>query len=303
MSHDLMDACEQAIELAADSKQYMEDDQQVHPLVGAVILDENGRQLSAGARKEDRRSHAEVVAIKRLGVRQKKRVHTVVTTLEPCCSRSDPDQICCSKRIVRLGAKQVIIGTLDPATSVRGRGAQILQIRDVYFSMFPKRLQAKVIEANKSYIEYESELYGSGKKPRLRTGIVKDDQEFNLDFAPRRVADFLTSEQFWNIMKDVYVESKRREILDTEFEKFFAITATAPNSRIATMVERMLRGITLFELIARYMAFPKVSSIDLSGTESKLVYGSIAKWWYRNRRRNRASLRATLRRCAIPAAP
>ena len=294
MSHELMDACKEAIDLAAESKQYMEDDGQLHPLVGAVILDQNGHRLSAGARKQDGRSHAEVVAIARLTARQKKRVHTVVTTLEPCCSRSDPDQICCSKRIVRLGAKQVIIGTLDPATSVRGRGAQILQIRDVYFSMFPKELQAKVIETNKSYIEFESELYGSGKKPRLRTGIAKDDQEFNLDFGPSRLVSFLTSKRFWNMVKDAYGEFKRREILDTEFEKFFAISAASANSRIATEVERTPRDSSIFELTARYMAFPKDSAIDISGTESKLVYGSIAKWWYRNRRKNRTSLRDRL---------
>src|SRR5208282_5759223 len=145
LSRKLEAACAHAIELAKNSREYLETGG-VHPLVGAVILDRDDNQLSCGSRREDDVSHAEVVAIKKLRPSDAPRVHTVVTTLEPCCYRGNLDEICCSNRVVTLGAKRVIIGSLDPAASVRGRGAHILQLRNVYFTMFPEELNREVLE-------------------------------------------------------------------------------------------------------------------------------------------------------------
>ena len=110
----IRDGCVKAIDLAKKSEQHLEKDGKLHPLVGAVVLDSEGDILAEGTRLGVGRTHAEVDAISNLNSR-KALVHTVITTLEPCCYRGDPTEICCAKRIVRLGTRQVVIGTLDPA--------------------------------------------------------------------------------------------------------------------------------------------------------------------------------------------
>lgn len=288
----LVEACELAISLAQESKDYLERGEALHPLVGAVILDEDGNLLSQAARREDGRNHAEVVAINRIGASDIPRVHTVVTTLEPCCYRKDPQEICCSKRIVRTGAKQVVIGTLDPAASVRGRGAQILQVRNVYFVMFPKNLQDQIARINDSYIRFYSELYTSGRRPRPKPGIVKDDMEFNLDYAPARVVRYLTSKRFWEQMKQIHMEFRTHGITDVRFDIFFAIKAASPGSEIATVMEAEGRrgGPSLFELVASYLAIPGPLTRDEKGTDRQLVYQHIGEWWYRHRHKERHEL-------------
>lgn len=290
---ELLEACRQAIGYAKESERYLEKDGDLHPLVGAVILDKRGRKLSSkGARRQDGCNHAEVVAINSLAAGDRARAHTVVTTLEPCCYRNDPEEICCCKRIVRLGVEQVLIGTLDPASSVRGRGAQILQMRKVYFTMFPADLQEEAGHVNKSYIDFESELYGSGRRLHLSSGIVRDDMEFNLDYGPTRVLRYITSSSFWTQMNRVISDFRNRGIVDLEFEKFFAIRAACPGSEFASVMET--GGSTIFESLASYLAIPLASSKDEIATERQLIYQRLGEWWYTNRLKHRAALRRRL---------
>jgi pyrimidine deaminase RibD-like protein len=288
LSRKLEAACRDAIKLAKKSESYMERDGKIHPLVGAVILDGEDNQLSRGARREDGTSHAEVVAIRKLRRSDVPRVHTVVTTLEPCCYRNDLNEICCAKQVVRSGAKRVIIGSLDPAASVRGRGAHILQLRKVYFTMFPEALNREVLDVNSNYIRWESELYGSGRK-RQRHGIVRDDMELSLEFGPARVRRYLTSREFWSEAESLYDEFKSKGIPEVAFGKFFSLRATFANNRIAHAVEGRL-----FQLFAGYLAVPQGSTPTETATGRQYVYQTIGEWWLLNMKKNRRSLRAKL---------
>lgn len=278
-------ACVEAIKRAIESKAYLEK-RGLHPLVGAVILDRDGNILAEGARRADGHNHAEVVAIKNLRSKDKNKVHTIITTLEPCCYRGDPDEICCAKRIVRLGAKQVTIGTLDPASGVRGRGGQILQMSKVYFTMFPRDLQDRVLEINRSYIQFESALYATGRR-HMRGGVVKDDLEFDLSYAPTRVIRYLKGKSFQNIVKGIYKNFKSRGIPSFKFPRFFGMEVPAPGSRIAKVMEKRPKkgGPSLFELVASYKAIPPISPDKDKNVERTMVYQYIGEWWYKHRRK------------------
>lgn len=285
----LQEACIDAIELAKESENYLETDGRLHPLVGAVFLDQKGNVLAQGSRRQDGQSHAEVVAVNSLTDNAKRHVHTVVTTLEPCCYRRDSTQICCAKRIVRLDPQQVIIGMLDPAASVRGRGAQILQLRRIYFTTFPKDLQEEVNRVNERYIKFESELYTSGKPPRRKKGIVQDDEEFSIDHAPPRVIDCIKDPSFTEMMKPIYEDLQSRRLTSSSelFAHYFAMEATAPHSGIASMLEAIPEHAepSLFELIACYKAIPAPKNEEERKVERDFVYQCIGEWWFKHRRK------------------
>lgn len=274
---EIEDACEEAIELAEASRKNMEKDGDLHPLVGAVLLDSNGRKLTTGSRRENGKSHAEVCAIEKLGM-QKSKVHTVVTTLEPCCYRNNPDKICCAKRVVRLGAKQCIIGTLDPATGVRGRGAQILQMRDVYFTMFPRRLQERIMKVNREYVQFMSDLYASGKRIDAKEGQEKDDREFDFGCGPVSVLNYLSSKVFNEEAANIYKSHRRYNLTDSEegFAKYFALRVSS-SGKISSRVKK---DTDLYELIASYQAIRPPMDESGAETERQVIYQMIGSWWY-----------------------
>lgn len=288
-SKDIRSACETAIKLAEESRGYIEDDPEIHPLVGAAILDANGIELSTGARRKDGRSHAEIYAIEHLeDSNENSAPHTFVTTLEPCSYRANHEsEICCVKRVIRLGVRQTIIGTLDPAMGVRGRGVHILQGRQVYVTMFPKDLQSQVINQNEKYLSLHWDLYARGKRVSHKKGIVKDDQEFDLKFASKRLRGYLTGRQFARRIEPVY-----RFFVDTDlgssadaFAEYFSIVVTSDSSALAQEMETP-RGPekSLFESIADYLAIPPGESEEQKSYWRAAVYQFIGKWWFKRRR-------------------
>ena len=285
----LRQACIEAINLTKESEKYLEKDGKLHPLVGAVILDKKGNIIARGARRQDGQNHAEVVAMNGLTDTTRGQIHTVVTTLEPCCYRGDASKICCAKRIVRLGPEQVIVGMLDPAASVRGRGTQILQLRRIYFTTFPKDLQEKVSRVNEGYIQFESELYASGKAHKRRNGIVKDDKEFCIDYAPPQVIRYIGGSDFTRMVRPIYEDLKARRLTSSceLFSKYFAMEVTSPQSEIAAALETNPSGggPSLFELIASYKAIPMARNTEERKIERSLVYQYIAEWWFNHRRK------------------
>ena len=280
----------------------MEADGNFHPLVGAVILNREGKEVAGGSRRGDKKKHAEVVAIENLVQSGKQTdAHTLITTLEPCSYRNNHEQeICCAKRVVRLGIKQVIIGTLDPAYGVRGRGSNILQAREVYFTMFPEKFKKELNELNKDYIKFHSELLLSAAPRAPRSGIVQDDQEFDLGFAPSALHKVLTSPEFQRVMSAYHVlwanlcvaKSVPEEIQERiqQFEIFVTVNPDALSDGATSMkseanvlhkqeLDEKLRLILwpYREQIAMYKAVPPTMKED---DEWKVICGIVANWWY-----------------------
>ena len=80
-----------------------------NPLVGCVIVDDNGQIIAEGRHEKYGEAHAEQNALKSAGINAKGK--TLFVNLEPCnhYGKTPP----CSKLIVEAGIKKVIIGTKD----------------------------------------------------------------------------------------------------------------------------------------------------------------------------------------------
>ena len=94
-----------------------------NPMVGAVIVDREGRILAKGYHRRFGGLHAEREALKKLN--WKAPGATMYVTLEPCChyGKTPP----CTEAIIQAGIKRVVVGTLDPNPLVAGKGVKILE--------------------------------------------------------------------------------------------------------------------------------------------------------------------------------
>lgn len=95
-----------------------------NPMVGAVVVDEDGVVLGRGAHEFAGGPHAEVHALDSAGTRA--RGATLYCTLEPCShtGRTGP----CAPRVVEAGIRRAVIAVEDPNPLVAGRG--IAHLRD-----------------------------------------------------------------------------------------------------------------------------------------------------------------------------
>lgn len=94
-----------------------------NPMVGAVVLDAQGRKVGEGYHQRLGEAHAEVIALEQAGPRAKG--GTLYVNLEPCnhYGRTPP----CTNRIIESGIQRVVCGTLDPNPMVAGAGRDMLQ--------------------------------------------------------------------------------------------------------------------------------------------------------------------------------
>ena len=88
-----------------------------NPLVGAVIVDGRRRLIAEGWHAQFGSDHAEIVAVQAASRTEGTRLFV---TLEPCChhGRTPP----CADALIDAGFKEVVIGCMDPAPHVSGRG-------------------------------------------------------------------------------------------------------------------------------------------------------------------------------------
>lgn len=100
-----------------------------NPMVGAVLVDEDGRILAEGWHQQYGSSHAEVNCFfdaERRGVTEEQ-IHrsTLYVSLEPCShyGKTPP----CAELIQRKRPRRVVAGILDPNPRVSGRGMQMVR--------------------------------------------------------------------------------------------------------------------------------------------------------------------------------
>ena len=98
-----------------------------NPMVGAVIVDDEGVVVGRGHHEFAGGPHAEIHALTDAGPRA--RGATLYCTLEPCShtGRTGP----CAPRVADAGVKRVVFATGDPNPLVNGSGAAILRGRGV----------------------------------------------------------------------------------------------------------------------------------------------------------------------------
>lgn len=119
-----------------------------NPMVGAVVV-ANGTVVGSGYHKRVGGPHAEIMALRRSGVRS--RGATLYTTLEPCC-HTDKRTPPCVPSILESGVRRVVVAMRDPNPKVAGRG--IRQLRQSGISVDVGCLGHEAASLNDVYLHW-----------------------------------------------------------------------------------------------------------------------------------------------------
>jgi diaminohydroxyphosphoribosylaminopyrimidine deaminase/5-amino-6-(5-phosphoribosylamino)uracil reductase len=101
-------------------------------MVGALI-EKNGKIIAEGFHARFGGPHAEVVALKKAGVRA--RGATLHTSLEPCTHKGKTPP--CTDSLIAAGVKRVVYYSKDPNPKVRGRAERILRRAGIACEFLP----------------------------------------------------------------------------------------------------------------------------------------------------------------------
>ncbi len=123
-----------------------------NPMVGAVLVDADGKILAEGWHEKYGEGHAEVNCFKAAESRNTEipeyRNCTLFVSLEPCShyGKTPP----CAKLIIEKGVGRVVVGMLDPNPLVAGKGVQML--RDAGIEVIVGVLEKECRELNKRFL-------------------------------------------------------------------------------------------------------------------------------------------------------
>ena len=125
-----------------------------NPMVGAVIVSEDGRILGEGYHVRCGEGHAEVNAFASVKPEDEHLLAgaTIYVSLEPCShyGKTPP----CADLIVSKRVKRCVCGCVDPFAKVQGRGIQ--KIREAGINVTVGVLEAECLELNKRFITYNT---------------------------------------------------------------------------------------------------------------------------------------------------
>lgn len=119
-----------------------------NPMVGAVVVNNNGEVIGKGYHQIVGGAHAEVAALDDAGPTAKGA--TLYVTLEPCnhTGRTPP----CTKKILASGVRRVVIAMSDPNPGVDGGGADYLKKHGIEVEVGVCEEEAKKL--NEIYVKF-----------------------------------------------------------------------------------------------------------------------------------------------------
>ena len=123
-----------------------------NPMVGAVLVGENGKVLAEGWHERYGEGHAEVNCFRNFEMSGPQDVEmsecTLFVSLEPCShyGKTPP----CAKLIIEKGVGRVVVGMLDPNPLVAGKGVQML--RDAGIEVVVGIMEKECRELNKRFL-------------------------------------------------------------------------------------------------------------------------------------------------------
>ena len=94
-----------------------------NPVVGAILVDQQGKTLSSGFHEKAGSPHAEVVALAPFTVVPPNSI--LFVTLEPCSFQGKTPP--CVTLLLEKQVKTVVVGSLDPNPKVSGKGIRLLK--------------------------------------------------------------------------------------------------------------------------------------------------------------------------------
>ena len=123
-----------------------------NPMVGCVIV-HNGQIIAEGYHQQYGGGHAEVNAIAALSDKALIPECTIYVNLEPCAHHGKTPP--CAEMLVKLGARKVVIGAIDPHVKVAGKGVKILRNSDC--EVITGILEDDCNEVNKRFFTYHQQ--------------------------------------------------------------------------------------------------------------------------------------------------
>jgi len=150
-----------------------------NPTVGCVLVSASGEIVGEGAHYYDALDHAEIVALKQAGDRD--RNATAYVTLEPCTThgRTGP----CAEALIAARIRRCVIATADPNPAVHGKGIARLREAGIAVEVADGPLAQQARELNdafacsitrgRPFVTLKAALSTDGKlAPTLRTSTT-----------------------------------------------------------------------------------------------------------------------------------
>ncbi|MCH5311816.1 MAG: bifunctional diaminohydroxyphosphoribosylaminopyrimidine deaminase/5-amino-6-(5-phosphoribosylamino)uracil reductase RibD [Prevotella sp.] len=125
-----------------------------NPMVGAVIVADDGRIIGEGYHQRCGEGHAEVNAFASVKPEDEPLLGnaTIYVSLEPCAhyGKTPP----CAELIIRKGVKRCVVGCTDPFAKVQGRGIEMMRKAGIEVTVGV--LEEECRELNKRFFTYHS---------------------------------------------------------------------------------------------------------------------------------------------------
>ena len=114
-----------------------------NPMVGALVVDDEGVVVGRGFHQAAGGAHAEVLAL--ADAAERARGATLFCTLEPCShtGRTGP----CAPLVVAAGIRRAVIAMVDPNPLVSGRGFEVLRTNGVEVTVGVLEREARRLNA------------------------------------------------------------------------------------------------------------------------------------------------------------
>lgn len=139
---------QQAFSIAEKGKGYVSP----NPLVGCVIVSENGEKVGEGYHKKFGESHAEVNAVNSVQDKETLKDATVYVTLEPCSHHGKTPP--CAQMLAKLPISTVVVAMQDPNPSVNGKG--ILHLRNKGIEVEVGVMKKEAEQLNEFFIHHQT---------------------------------------------------------------------------------------------------------------------------------------------------
>lgn len=123
-----------------------------NPMVGCIIVSENGEKIGEGYHKKFGEAHAEVNAVQSVQDRDALKNATVYVTLEPCSHHGKTPP--CAQMLAKLPIDTVVVAMQDPNPSVNGKG--ILHLRNNGIKVEVGVLKKEAEKLNEFFIYHQT---------------------------------------------------------------------------------------------------------------------------------------------------
>jgi len=191
---------EMAVDVMRQSIAEPRDDGKASPLVGAVLVKQDGSVESASRGELRHGDHAEFALLERKNRSTKLDGAVLFGTLEPCApgSRRHP-KLSCAERIVLARIKEVWVGIEDPDPTVDRKGIKYLQDCGVKVHLFDRDLQEIIQEKNRDFIDQAEERAAAAREGKTSKPIILSGLEVAIastnpqDFQKKALEAYRTS--------------------------------------------------------------------------------------------------------------